>query len=386
MFDLRAAVRKLPALGLAILIGGQMVFMAGCGAGASSPALTSSPAEEKPGPAVRLVFTTQPVGAIAGSAFTTQPVVAVQDAEGNIVTDYLGLVVLAITPGSGAPGAHLLGGTKVGVVNGMVTFRGLSIDKASAGYTLTATSGTLAPATSAPFTITPGAPFKLAFTTQPASGVAGAPLPVQPEVAVQDLYGNTVTSYQGSVTISATVAYVDYSNQDPSQPSVQTFPVALSGTTTVPVVNGVARFTNISASFAIPNYNLRASSGSLAPATSASFTISPAAPVKLVITVQPAGAEAGAPFATQPKVAVEDSYGNVVSSSRASITLSITPGSGTPGAVLSGTTTLVADDGLGGLAVFTDLSIDRAGEGYTLTATSRGLAPATSEAFDVAAP
>jgi len=378
-------VRKLLVIGLT-LIAGLMVLIAGCGPRVSSTVVPPSSPEVRPGPAVRLVFTTQPVGASADSAFDTQPVVAVEDAEGNIVTSYRGLVVLTITAGTGASEARLFGGTKVGLVNGMIGFSDLCIDKARAGYTLTATSGTLVPATSTPFTISPGAPAKLGFTTQPSSGVAGSPLTMQPEVTVQDFYGNMVTGYEGSVTISAIVAYEDYTDQDQSQTSVQTFPVALSGTTTVRVVNGVARFTDISSKFAIPGYIFRAVSGSLESATSTVFTISPAAPAQLLISVQTVGAKAGTPFETQPKVAIVDIYGNVVSGSSASVTLSIAPGSGAAGAVLSGTSTLIADDLYGGLAAFTDLSIDLAGSGYMLTVTSSGLPSVTSQAFDVLAP
>ena len=107
------------------------------------------------------------------------------------------------------------------------------------------------------------------------------------------------------------------------------------------------------------------------------------APAKLEFTVPVDGARAGQPFETQPKVAIEDVFGNVCTTSRASITVSITPGTGAPGAVLSGASTLVAEGGLGGLAEFEDLAINQSGSGYTLTATSANLTAAVSRAFDV---
>jgi len=85
-------------------------------------------------------------------------------------------------------------------------------------------------------------------------------------------------------------------------------------------------------------------------------------------------------------VAVEDRFGNVFNKSRAEITLSITPDSGTAGATLSGTTTLVAEYALGGLAEFTDLSIDLPGQAYTLTASSSGLPSVISQPFDITEP
>jgi hypothetical protein len=266
----------------------------------------------------------------------------------------------------------MFGGTRVVLMNGTVEFRGLYIDKVGSGYTLTATCSNLAPATSQPFTISPGAPAKLIFTIQPSGGVAGSPFATQPEVTVLDNGGNVVTDYAGSVTLAITYASGPHD-------------AVVSGATTR-VVNGTARFTDITIDKANPEYTLSAISDTLVSATSGTFKILPAAPTKLGFTIQPAGAKAGKPFETQPKVAVEDIYGNVVTSSRVSVTLLITPGTGTPGAILSGTKTLITEDALGGLAAFTDLSIDQAGADYTLTATSSGLTPAVSETFGVGTP
>jgi hypothetical protein len=87
-------------------------------------------------------------------------------------------------------------------------------------------------------------------------------------------------------------------------------------------------------------------------------------------------------FAPQPVVTVEDAGGKVVTTSNASITLSITAGTGTNGAVLSGTATIAA---VNGVATFSGLSINLAGSGYTLTATSTGLTNAVSNALAVSA-
>jgi hypothetical protein len=377
-------MKRLVAVGLVVLLAGLMFLAAGCGpGGGSSTAVTSSPS----GTAVKLAFTTQPVGAVSGSSFGAQPVVAVEDVAGNIATAGTFLIELTLTPGAAPGEPRLLGGTKIASVNGIAEFRSLSIDKAGT-YNLTATSGTLTPATSAPLSIVPGPPVQLAFTTQPSGGIAGAPFTTQPVVTVQDRFGNTVTGYQGSVTLSATITLPNpnSNSQYTGQPEMSTTGATIHGTLTVPAVDSVARFTDISAVMAIPGYQLTARSGSLVSATSGFFEITAAAPSKLVFTVQPQGAEAGSPFEIQPKVAIEDIYGNVVISSRASISLSITAGSGVAGANLSGTTTLVAKDAMGGLTEFTNLSIDLAGPAYKLTATSSDLPPETSQAFDVSSP
>src|SRR5207237_778039 len=71
-------------------------------------------------------------------------------------------------------------------------------------------------------------------------------------------------------------------------------------------------------------------------------------------------------------------FNNTVTSSTASITVAIgtNPGSGT----LSGTTTVAA---VAGVATFSNLSIDKVGNGYTLTAASAPLTGATSSAFNI---
>jgi len=369
MVKMKVTTRKLSATVLAVLLAMLVTLVTGC---ESEVGPTTIP-PVKIGTPVKLVFNAQPSEAIAGLPFDPQPVVAAVDEEGNIVTSYRGLAMLTITAGTGTSGARLLGGTTAGLLNGIVEFRNISIDKTGDGYTLTVTCGTLASATSKPFTVSPGAPYKLAFITQPSRGVAGSPFTTQPEVIVQDSCGNTVTSYEGSVTLALTYG---------SMPSG----AVLSGTTTIPVINSRARFTDLSINKTHPEYELTATSEGLFQTTSKTFKISPATPAKLEFTVQPSGAKAGTSFETQPKVAIEDIYGNVVTTSRASVTVSIAPGTGTPGAILSGTKTLIAESGLGGLAEFTDLSIDQAGSGYMLMATSSGLASVTSQAFDVATP
>ena len=378
-------MKNILATGSLILIAGLIFAFAACGSGASM--VKPSPTETKPNPAVKLAFTTQPPGStVAGSGFNSPLIVAVEDAQGSLATGYKGLITLTITAGTGDSEAKLFGGTKTLPINGTAEFKSISIDKVGVGYTLTATSGNLLSATSAPFTVLPGAPAKLAFSVQPPEGQAGTPLTPYPEVTVQDLNGNTVTGFEGSVTLQAIVSYEDLSDPNQYQPNIVRVPTALSGTTTVRVINGLARFTDIAGQLARPNYTLIASSDSLSSATSASFTILPGAPAKLEFTVQPSGGVMGKIFETQPKVAIEDAYGNVARSSRASITVSITPGTGSTGAVLSGANTLIADDVFGGVAEFADLSIDLAGSGYTLTATSGGMPSVKSQAFNVSAP
>jgi hypothetical protein len=105
----------------------------------------------------------------------------------------------------------------------------------------------------------------------------------------------------------------------------------------------------------------------------------PASGNRLSFTSQPAAAvAAGTPFAVQ--VAVQNANGATISTATNSITLSLTSGTGTSGAVLGGTRTANAT---GGVAAFNNLTIDRAGSGFTLTATANGVASGTSAPINV---
>jgi VCBS repeat-containing protein len=107
-------------------------------------------------------------------------------------------------------------------------------------------------------------------------------------------------------------------------------------------------------------------------------TASAGGPVKLAFTQVPVNTRAGATITPSVKVAIQDGNGNTVTSAQNQITLAIgtNPGSGT----LSGTVTAAA---VNGVATFADLSIDKAGSGYTLAASAGGLTGATSPAFDI---
>jgi len=156
----------------------------------------------------------------------------------------------------------------------------------------------------------------------------------------------------------------------------------LSGTKTVTVSSGVATFTGLSIDLAGNGYTLIASSGTLTEATSDTFNIVASTASKLVFTLQPGGASGGSILSTQPEVTVEDALGNIEtsdSSTQVTLTIGTNPGGGT----LSGTKTVTVSNGV---AIFTGLSIDKAGTGYTLTASSSpSYTSDTSNPFDITA-
>src|SRR5262249_26679771 len=151
----------------------------------------------------------------------------------------------------------------------------------------------------------------------------------------------------------------------------------LSGTTTVAAANGVATFGNLSIDKAGTGYTLAASSTGLTGATSSAFNILVGAATHLAFLQQPTNRSEERRVSTAVTVqllAADNNQG----SSTATATLAI--GTTSAGGTLSGTSRVAA---VNGVATFGNLSIDKAGTGYTLAASSTGLTGATSSAFNI---
>jgi len=148
------------------------------------------------------------------------------------------------------------------------------------------------------------------------------------------------------------------------------------GTTTVNAVAGVATFGALTIEVAGVGKQLTASSGALTPAVSSSFDVTAGAAAALVYEQQPGTIAAGAPFSPALAVSVRDAFGNLVSTATDPVSLAVTSGTGS----LVGTTTVNA---VAGVATFGALTIEAAGVGKQLTASSGALTPAVSVAFSV---
>jgi hypothetical protein len=99
-------------------------------------------------------------------------------------------------------------------------------------------------------------------------------------------------------------------------------------------------------------------------------------PSKVAFLTQPSSIVAGATMSPAVRVAVEDQNGDVVTSSSAPVSLTLSPS----GPTLGGTTT---GNAVNGIATFSNLTVTKAGTGYTLVATSGTLSQATSAPFSV---
>ena len=328
---------------------------------ASAPGLTSATSTAFPvtaAGAAKLVFLTQPSTGSAGAALTPAVRVQLLDAFDNPTASTAPVTIsLETNPGGGT----LSGTTQVAAVDGVATLNNLRIDKVGSGYQLRASSGGLTGAVSTAFSITPGAASRIVFSQQPSTTLVGAAITPAVQVSFLDAQGNAVPDATPTVSLSL--------GSNPSGGS-------LSGTTVVKAVAGVATFSNLAVSVPGNGYTLVASSSGLFSATSVGFNVVTGPPAKLGFTVWPsAKVAAGASF--NARVVVRDSSGNTVTDSPVQVSLAL---ANAPDAVLNGSTLATT---VNGVAIFSGLSVDKAGTGYALVASSTGLTPATSPSFAV---
>ena len=302
------------------------------------------------GAATQLVF--QAVGGGKASGYLSPVKVAVEDQYGNVVTGDTSPVTMSVASG---PGGFASASTiSVAAVNGIATFTGLIL-RTSGTYTLSASDGTLVGGTSGSIVVVPGAASKLVIgdpQNLPASSTVTAGTVISPVVLVEDNYGNVVLD--NSTQVSMTFGGVNLGTQ-----------LAVNGVATfAPQTLTVVGTKNVNAS-------LVSSSLPLSNATTVSFVVTPAAASKLVITQSPSTGTAGAVLGPV-KVAVEDSFGNLLTGDSSTVALSI--GSG-PGALTAGSTTSVA--AVNGIATFSNLLLNTSGT-YTLSVSDGALSGATS--------
>ena len=143
------------------------------------------------GIATQLVFTTGPTNTTAGTVMPNL-VVTAKDALGATVTTFTGFVNISIN--TNAAGATIWNGTTgIAAVAGVATFPGVEIQKAAAGLTLNAASGTLQ-GTSAAFTISAAAANQIVADSGGGQSAAfGTALGAKLVARVIDSYNNPVT-------------------------------------------------------------------------------------------------------------------------------------------------------------------------------------------------
>jgi hypothetical protein len=299
-----------------------------------------------------LTVATQPSGsATAGVAFSQQPVVELRNPNNSVATGNSSTFVTA----SIVVGGVLQGTVTKQAVNGIVNFSGAGLNATNAGSITLRFSAVLAngltTVDSSAITVIPAAANELAILTQPsASATVLVPFSVQPVVAVQDAYGNVISTDHSTV-ITATATNAN-----------------LSGTVSVTVANGVATFAGLYLTNLVVNALDFTSSPSYLTVRSANITVVGGPAARLAIGTAPsASAVAGVTFATQPVIKVLDALGNV-SSTNATITVTASTGN------VQGNTTINA---VNGIATFSGLSLTNVGN-IILTFACAGLGSTNS--------
>ncbi len=213
-------------------------------------------------------------------------------------------------------------------------------------------------------TVNAGSASKIAYEVQPDGATSsGGVFPLQPKLAIEDAYGNVVTSASASVvlTLVGTGTLAGCTSAVATSSAVATFS-GCDVTGTVDLVNDT--------------FTATASGGFAGTAVSNPFDITGAAS-KVIFTTQPAGDSGTGGLSAEPVVSVEDSSSHVVTANSASIV--IAPSSGTLVCKDSGLTVTASY----GAATFGGCALTTAKTGASLSATSSGLTSATSSTFNV---
>ena len=311
----------------------------------SSPTLTSvtsNPFTVTGLAATQLAVFTQPGGAASGLPFVTQPVIEVRDASGNRAPGATGTVTASILSGTGA----LVGTATATIINGLASFSDLQINGGGA-FTLQFASTGLTSATSTSLTVTQVVS-QIVIVAGPTVITSGITMAPSWSLELRDAAGIKVATANQTVIMSlisgsGTLAGV---RQLTSVAGVATFPdMTFTGT-------GPVRF----------NFVRTGVGGDLVVETGSVPVQAP----QLAVLTQPAGAESGLTFTTQPVVEVRDANGAVVTGATGSVTATIATGTG---GTLVGTTTVPI---VAGRAAFTNLQINGTGT-FTLGFTSAGI-------------
>ncbi|MCW8139315.1 MAG: VCBS repeat-containing protein [Planctomycetota bacterium] len=314
--------------------------------GALSPAQSNAFAVTG-APAARLQFTAHP-GAAAGAQVQQQATGAAFDLAG------LGPV------GALLPGTVTVAVTVTGAGPRTIRDDGqgnlVEPDALPAGGTVDYTTGALTGVTAV---LDDATPVTLDF--QVAGPAVGAGVALSARVAALTASGAVDPAYTGPISVRL---------------GVNLARGTLGGTLTVNAVAGVATFHDLVLDRGSPDYTLVAASGALEDGASRPFSIAPTA-FALSEHAAPAPSPVDENAAFGLTIRVADQGGAGVDGVPVTLALDQNPGGG----VLRGARTQTSANG--GLAVFNNLTLDRAGAGYVLRATAHGVPGVTTSAFTV---
>ncbi len=364
------------------------------------------------GAPTNMAFVTPAIGsnisATSGASLPVNPVVEVYFGNSPDATD-LSPITLTLGDSSGNPTtAGTLSGCSSNDLNGVVTYSGCSISLTNTGttiFTLVATTPSLAsPAISGQISVSGSTSSYLAFTTQPAAGYSGAIMSTEPVIKAYKGGGTTVDTSVKSITLTT-------SGSVSGTPQLTNCSGTSNGSTTTEV-NGVVTVTNptggtfnvsgcdfsgqfyydVNSGAVGTPYTMTASATSVTSATSQPFAATGyGSAAQMEYIAEPDGGSAATvllPSVTLNsfEIAIEDSWGNILSGQgqspyAGSISVKVTGGSALTGCTVTSS---------GGIFTFTGCSA-AIGANLTLTATatgtgSSGVTPEASTAFNDTGP
>lgn len=265
----------------------------------------------------KLLLTTQPpLSAQNGVFMSPSPVVRVADVCGNQLTTS----GVSVTATARPAGVAFENGTRT-TTSGAATFTALQMNGLARKYLLEFTSPGLTSVLATDSTsLTKGAAWRLAITTQPSSSArSGVPFAQQPVVAVQDKGGNHVA---GARTITTAIS--------PATPANGT--VVGNGSTTIVSTDSIARFDSLKLTGVAGSYRLLFQSGGLVADTAIATVLGGAGTAaRLVIdTTAATAALLTDTLARTPVIRLQDQSGATVALAGVTVTASLS------GATLAG--------------------------------------------------
>jgi hypothetical protein len=296
----------------------------------------------------------------AGSAFTVT--VTALDANGHTVTNYTGTVHFTSTDKQALLPADYPFTTGTGADNGVHTFSVTLKTVGSGTQTVTVTDKAKSTLTgSTTVTVTPGATSTFLVTGFPSPTTAGNAGNFT--VTAEDAYGNPNPGYTGTVHFTSSDKQAGLPADSPLTKGTGQFSATLK----------TAGPQSLTATDTVTHSTTGSQTG---------ITVNAAAAAQLVFGQQPTNTPAGSFITPAVTVQVLDAYKNLVGTDNTDqVTLAIgaNPGSST----LSGTNPVTVK---GGVATFSNLSLNKPANGYTLVASSGKLTGATSNTFNITVP
>ena len=340
------------------------------------------------GPMSKLHADQCPDGIYRGAPFIVQPIVQLTDVAGNIVTDNSYSLVSAFLEYKATPNGlwsdmtMWLTGERTKVpINGEVEFADLGISRLAqegyfrVGYRIagvlpefcefdilpsSSSNGTEGPISTAFL------PIRALACSNTAAGlsaqcdaylnyaqglnalIAGVPLLVQPSLMVQLQGTSSVFRHDPGFFFDVHLSPAVHNASD------------LNGTTTAELISGIVNYTDISVNTVGSGFRLVFSNSILPTAQTVEFSVVPGTPAEMWIGKTVEDALAGLAFHQQPVVMVSDIAKNMIA---ISVPITATLQHGTMNAILKGNLEATA---ILGRAVFTDLTVDPVGMGFSV--------------------